>query len=94
MPRRSEEHGKLPAYDLKATRERMGLKQAAMAELLSAGQSSIARWESEGSLPLIYRKFLELHEKHVHGVATKQKAVRELKKVVKAKGSRNEVAAA
>lgn len=84
--RRSESHSKAAPFDLKAVRERLSMKQHAMAELLSAGQSSIARWESEGSLPLIYRKYLELYEKHVHGVQTKQKAVRELKaKVTKAK---------
>ena len=95
--RRSEVHKKAAPFDLKAVRERLGMKQHTMAELLKAGQSSIARWESEGSLPLIYREYLGLYEKYVHGISTKQKAVRELKQKIvkaKAKGSRHEIAAA
>lgn len=62
MPRRSEAQKVADPFDLKAVRERLGLKQHAMADLLAAGQSSIARWEAEGSIPLIYRKFLHLYE--------------------------------
>lgn len=59
--RRSPEEKKLPAFDLLAAREAKGLTQAETAELLESSQSSIARWESEGSLPRIYRKFWQLY---------------------------------
>jgi Helix-turn-helix. len=62
--RRSDVEKDLPKFDLKAARESKGITQAATARLLCASQSSIARWESEGSLPLIYRKFWELHWQH------------------------------
>jgi DNA-binding XRE family transcriptional regulator len=64
MPRRSETEAELPAFDLKAARESKGITQAKAATILAASQSSIARWESDGRLPLIYRKFWELYWTH------------------------------
>ena len=83
MPKRGENLKAAAAYDLKATRERLSMTQKQMADLLTSGQSSIARWEAEGTLPLIYRNFLALYEQHVHGVAKKRRAVRELKEKLK-----------
>ena len=64
MPRRSDVERDLPAFDLKGARESKGITQAKTAEILSASQSSIARWESEGTLPLIYRKYWALYWQH------------------------------
>jgi DNA-binding XRE family transcriptional regulator len=64
MPKRSEAESELPAFDLKAARESKGITQAKTADILSASQSSIARWESDGRLPLIYRKYWELYWQH------------------------------
>lgn len=61
MPKRSDAEKELPKFDLKAAREAKGITQEAAAELLAASQSSIARWESDGSLPLVYRRLWELH---------------------------------
>ena len=72
MPKRRTNQKAAAPYDLKATRERLSLTQKDMAQLLESGQSSIARWESEGSLPLIYRKFLDLYERHEHGKPAKR----------------------
>lgn len=71
--RRSETERELPSFDLKAARESKRLNQEAAAELLCCTQSSIARWESEGSLPLIYRRYWALYWKH-HKPARKTKA--------------------
>lgn len=64
MPRRSKEEGKLPPYDLRASREQHQLTQAETAEILFATQSSVARWEGDGQLPKIYRAYWELYWKH------------------------------
>jgi Helix-turn-helix. len=63
MPRRSEIERELPAFDLKAARESKGVTQEKCAGILCASQSSVARWESDGRLPLIYRKYWELYWK-------------------------------
>lgn len=72
MPKRSEAHAALPPFDLKAARETKGLTQSDAAELLAASQPSIARWESEGNLPLIYRKYWDLYWKHQPAVKTRK----------------------
>lgn len=56
MPRRT-----VAAFDLKAARKVRGLSQTAVAGILCTTQPSIARWESEGSMPAIYRKAWEQH---------------------------------
>lgn len=64
-------------YDLKAVRERLQLTQKDMATLLEAGQSSVARWEAEGTLPLIYRKYLDLYEqRQIQAMKAKKKSVK------------------
>lgn len=76
MPKRGANQKEAAPYDLKATRERLSLTQAEMAKLLEAGQSSIARWEAEGSIPLIYRKYLELYEqRQIQALKAKRKRV-------------------
>jgi DNA-binding XRE family transcriptional regulator len=72
--KRGENQKQAAPYDLKATRERLSLTQKEMAALLESAQSSIARWESEGTLPLIYRKYLELYEqRQVQALKAKRK---------------------
>lgn len=64
MPKRSEVEKELPAFDLKAARESKGITQERAAELLHASQSSIARWEGDGRLPMIYRAYWTLYWQH------------------------------
>jgi DNA-binding transcriptional regulator YiaG len=64
MPKRSETDKALPAWDLKAARETKGLTQIETAALLSAAQSTIAKWEADGRVPKIYRDYWELYWKH------------------------------
>jgi DNA-binding XRE family transcriptional regulator len=64
MPKRSETDKALPAFDLKAARESKGLTQIETAQLLSAAQSTIAKWEADGRVPKIYRDYWELYWKH------------------------------
>lgn len=59
--RRSPKESELPAFDLRAAREAKSLTQVAVSILLCASQSSVARWENDGTLPLIYRKYWELY---------------------------------
>jgi transcriptional regulator with XRE-family HTH domain len=56
MPRRT-----LAAFDLKAARKVRGLSQIKVAEILCATQPSVARWESDGNLPDVFRKVWLLH---------------------------------
>lgn len=51
----------LPAFDLRAARKAKGLSQVAVAEILCTSQPSVARWESKGNLPAIYRKAWAAH---------------------------------
>ena len=51
MPRRT-----LAAFDLKAARKARGLSQSKTAEILSATQPSVARWEALGNMPEVFRK--------------------------------------
>jgi DNA-binding XRE family transcriptional regulator len=60
MPKQSATQKALPAFDLKAAREAQSMTQIQCAEELCSGQSSIARWEADGSLPEIYRKYWAL----------------------------------
>lgn len=61
MPKRAQAEKELPAFDLKAERSARKLSQMATAEILCTSQGSITRWEKDGSMPLIYRKFWELY---------------------------------
>lgn len=72
MPKRSIADKDLKPFDLKAEREAKRLTQADAAELLCASQASIARWESDGTLPRIYRKYWQLHWQHNRPPAKKQ----------------------
>lgn len=56
MPRRT-----LAAFDLKAARKVRGLSQSKTAEILCATQPSVARWESDGNMPEVFRKVWLLH---------------------------------
>jgi transcriptional regulator with XRE-family HTH domain len=64
MPKRSAAEKDLPPFDLKAAREAKGWSQIQTAEFFTAGQSSVARWEADGSLPSIYRKYWALYWEH------------------------------
>lgn len=64
MPKRSAKDKALPAYDLRADREAKDLSQVETAAILCCGQASVARWERDGSLPLIYRKYWQLYWLH------------------------------
>lgn len=61
MPRRSSANENAVAFDLKAQRMMRKLSQQAVATLLCSAQSSVARWEKEGNMPLAYRRIWELH---------------------------------
>lgn len=62
MPRRQREQDKkLPAFDLRAEREKRGINQADTAEILCTTQGTISGWESSGAMPLIYRKYWALY---------------------------------
>lgn len=54
---------KLPqaVFDFKAARKARGVSQQQAAILLHATQPSISRWESEGSMPEVYRMAWLLH---------------------------------
>lgn len=56
MPRRT-----FAAFDLKAARTKHSLSQQAVAEILCAAQSSVARWEVQGNMPEVFRKVWQLH---------------------------------
>jgi transcriptional regulator with XRE-family HTH domain len=56
MPRRT-----LAAFDLKAARKVRGLSQTKTAAILCATQPSVARWESDGNMPEVFRKVWLLH---------------------------------
>lgn len=60
MPRLSEEQQKLPAFDLKALREKQVLSQGELADVLFTTQASVARWEQNGNLPPLHRAYLAL----------------------------------
>lgn len=64
MPKLSKTAEKLPKYDLLAVREKLDLSQQEMAELISASQASVARWETEGTAPKLVRDYLALYMKH------------------------------
>lgn len=51
----------LVAFDFKSARKAKGLSQTAAAEIICATQPSVARWESEGNMPLVFRKVWEQH---------------------------------
>jgi transcriptional regulator with XRE-family HTH domain len=61
VPKRAEAEKALPAFDLKAARQARRITQNQAKELLCTSQASITRWEKEGTMPLIYRKYWELH---------------------------------
>jgi DNA-binding XRE family transcriptional regulator len=48
-------------FDLKAAREKHGYTQTQTAEILDVDQSTIARWERTGEVPMIYRRFWVLY---------------------------------
>jgi transcriptional regulator with XRE-family HTH domain len=79
MPKRAESEQDLPAFDLKGEREKYGYTQAQTATLLRASQASVARWEANGRLPLIYRDFWNLYwsQKAVKKPATKRSKKRD-----------------
>lgn len=54
---------KLPqaVFDFKAARKARGVSQQQAAILLHATQPSISRWESDGSMPEVYRMAWLLH---------------------------------
>lgn len=64
MPRQSSELSKLPAFDLKAEREKRELTQAECARVLFTNQSNIQRWENNGMTPPIYREYWSLYWQH------------------------------
>lgn len=73
MPKRAVAEKSLPPFDLKGAREAKGLNQQKTAEILCASQGSIARWEADGSAPLIYRKYWDLYWSVNHGNKRKAK---------------------
>lgn len=84
MPKRSD---KKPApWDLKAQREKHSYTQTQAAEILCTTQATIARWEADGTTPMIYRKYWEIY----HHAKKVQKA----KKKVTSKNAATDTAAA
>lgn len=61
MPRLSKQQASLPAFDLKAAREKRELTQMQTAQLLFTTQSTIARWEHDGDAPEIVRAYWDLY---------------------------------
>jgi transcriptional regulator with XRE-family HTH domain len=59
MPRRSSDS--VVAFDLKADRKMRKLSQQQVAEILFVGQSTVARWEIDGSMPQAARRLWELY---------------------------------
>lgn len=62
MPRRAKEA--VITFDLKAAREAIGLTQIEVSKLLRHTQSTISRWEIDGSVPELVRDFWLLYWKH------------------------------
>jgi transcriptional regulator with XRE-family HTH domain len=61
VPKRAQAEKQLPAFDLKASRVARKITQNKAKEILSTSQASITRWEKDGSMPSIYRKYWELY---------------------------------
>lgn len=61
MPRLSKQQAALPAFDLKAAREKRDLTQMQTAVLLFTTQSTIARWENDGDAPQLVRAYWDLY---------------------------------
>lgn len=61
MPKMSKQQAALPAFDLKAEREKHDLTQAQTAQMLFTTQSSVARWETDGDMPQIHRAYWALY---------------------------------
>lgn len=74
MPMRSTAHAALPPFDLRAAREAKVYTQEECATLLCVTQSTINRWETDGNMPEIYRKYWALY--HTKGVTTDAKRVK------------------
>lgn len=60
MPKRADNEKELKPFDLKAARKSRKLSQISVADLLATSQASITRWERDGNMPLIYRKYWNL----------------------------------
>lgn len=73
MPRRAPTETK---FDLKAAREKEGLTQTECADVLCTTQGTIARWESDGMMPEIYRRYWKLHLAGKKTAAPKRKVAR------------------
>lgn len=61
MPKRNEAFDKLPAFDMRAKREEKKLTQTQCAAILCVSQGTLAKWESNGAVPQIYRSYWELY---------------------------------
>jgi transcriptional regulator with XRE-family HTH domain len=61
MPKRATDARDVAKFDLKAAREARSLSQVATAELLMATQSSVSRWEIDGTIPAIYKAYWDLY---------------------------------
>lgn len=72
MPKKTAAAKELPQFDLRAAREARGLTQVEVAELLCTTQGTVARWEADGSLPALERKYWSLHWKHTKAPKVKQ----------------------
>lgn len=72
MPKRAVSEKQLPAFDLKNMRIARKLSQMACAGILCTTQGSITRWEKDGSMPLIYRKYWEAYWKIIDMEAAKK----------------------
>lgn len=73
MPKRNEAFEKLPAFDLRGKREEKKLTQNQCAEILHVSQGTLAKWESSGAVPQIYRSYWELYWKGMPVIAKKPK---------------------
>lgn len=63
MPKRNDANKSLPQFDLKSARESRKLTQQETAELLCTTQGTIARWEADGSMPTLERRYWALYWK-------------------------------
>lgn len=79
MPKLSSAAKKLAPYDLKGEREKRDLNQSETAALLFTTQSTVARWEADGSTPQIYREYWRLHWANVKPPKRAAKAAKQPK---------------
>src|SRR6187399_851780 len=77
MPKRATDSRDVSKFDLKGAREARSLSQTATADILIATQSSVSRWEIDGTIPAIYKAYWDLYWKVQDDEQAKQKQKQE-----------------